>query len=233
MIRCLVIEDEPLAAELIADHLKKSSGFELSASFTNPIEAIEYLNTNPIDLIFLDVQMPEITGIQFMRIVNKSYPIIMTTAYEQYAVEGFDFDVIDYLLKPISYDRFQVAINKFKERKSGYKAKQRDEQNSDIIFVRSEYKTIRISIGDIYYIQGFGDYVIIHCEGGKKYTLETLKYLEELLPPQQFMRVHKSYIIALNKINFIERNEISVADTIIPIGETYRKTFWNRIAKNS
>ena len=228
MIHCLIIDDEPLATELIADHIKQTKGLALDATFINPIEAIEYLKEHAVDLIFLDVQMPEITGIQFMRIIKDKIPIILSTAYQEYAVDGFDFDVVDYLLKPISYERFYQAIEKFSARQTQLTISKQGEQ----IFVRSEYKTIRIETDSILYIEGMGDYLIIHCndsKDSKHYVLETLKQLEELLPKQNFMRVHKSYIIAINKIKSIERNQISITDQLIPIGETYRKQFWQRI----
>lgn len=229
MIKCLIVDDEPLACELILDHVNKTENINCLGTFTNPIEAIHFLDHTDIDLIFLDVQMPELTGIQFMKIVQKKYPIIMTTAYENFAVDGFEFDVIDYLLKPIEYDRFLISLQKFKSRTQPRQNIISDEKEPDFIFVKSEYKTIRVLLNEIYYIEGFGDYLIIHTAKEKIYTLETLKQMVQLLPNTKFCRVHKSFIIALAKIDFIERNEIEIKSRRIPIGETYRKSFWEKI----
>lgn len=234
-MRCLLIDDEPLAVKLLSDYVKKTDGLTLLHAFTNPIVALQSLHDNPPDLVFLDIQMPELTGVQFLKITNRKYPVILTTAYEEYALEGYEHDVIDYLLKPISYERFLLAINKAKERIEPTNYTQevliQPANNADYIFVKSEYKIQKIDFADILYLEGLGDYVAIHLKGEKVLTLENMKDLVAQLPADRFMRVHRSYVVSIEKINFIERHRIVIDDKYIPISNSYKEAFYERIKK--
>lgn len=235
MLNCMVIDDEPLAIRLLSDYIEKTEGLALLQAFSNPIEALQYAGENRPDLIFLDIQMPELTGIQFMKIANGKYPIILTTAYDNYALDSYEFDVIDYLLKPISLDRFMIAANKAKERLQ----KPATTPVSGVappptaapgyIFIKSDYKTLKVNLADILYLEGLGDYVCIHLPGKKILTLEKMKHLATTLPANNFIRVHKSYLVAIDKIDFIERNRIVINEQRLPIGATYKEEFWSRI----
>ena len=228
MIKCVLIDDEPLALELLESHVSRTDGMELLQSFTNPIEALQQLDALQPDVIFCDIQMPELTGVQFSKIASNKFPIIFTTAYDQYAVQGYELDILDYLLKPISLERFQKAIEKLKTREIQSTAPA--ESNApDYIFVKSEYKTLKINLADILYIKGMADYVTLVTKDKKIHTLENLKHYEATLPASQFMRVHKSYIIAMDKIEFIERNRAVILGDYIPVSDTYKKAFFDRV----
>ncbi|PRP67802.1 LytR/AlgR family response regulator transcription factor [Nonlabens agnitus] len=228
MIKCILIDDEPLALELLESHIKRTDGVELLQSFTNPIEALQELERLQPDLIFSDIQMPELSGVQFSKIVGNKFPIIFTTAYDQYAVQGYELDVVDYLLKPISLERFQKSVAKFQSRNTTT-ATVHAASVPDYIFVKSEYKTLKINLADIHYIKGMADYVTIVTADKKIHTLENLKYYEKTLPATNFMRVHKSFLIAMDKIEFIERNRAVILGDYIPVSETYKKAFFDRV----
>ncbi|GAB5551673.1 MAG: LytTR family DNA-binding domain-containing protein [Saprospiraceae bacterium] len=228
-VQCLLIDDEPLALQLLGDYIEKTEGLSLLGAFSDPIQALQFTYTNSPDLIFLDIQMPELTGIQLLKIFQQKHPVILTTAYQQYAMDGYEHDVIDYLLKPISYDRFLVAIQKFQQRKSTALEAPVATTSKDHIFVKSEYRVLRINLSDILFLEGLGDYVAIHTAKGKILTLENMKHFAAVLPLRQFMRVHKSYIIAFSKIDFIERNRVVIKTQRIPISDTYKKDFWQQI----
>jgi DNA-binding LytR/AlgR family response regulator len=230
MLKCILIDDEPLAVQLLADYIQKTDSLELTQSFTDPIQALHFVQENPVDLIFLDVQMPELTGIQFMKILKQQYPVILTTAYEQYALDGFEHSVVDYLLKPISYDRFFRAIQKVQQALPE-PTKMNVDVPRDFIFVKSEYRVLKIDLKDIFFLEGLGDYVAIHLADRKILTLENMKHFEQTLPANQFMRIHKSYLIAFSKIDFIERNRIVIGEQWIPVSDTYKKAFWEKIKK--
>ena len=235
MLNCLVIDDEPLAIRLLSDYIDKTDGLQLLKAFSNPIEALQYAESNRPGLIFLDIQMPELTGIQFMKIANGKYPIILTTAYDHYALDSYEFDVIDYLLKPISLDRFMIAAKKAKERLHTSAAPSATtiaipaSDSPTYIFVKSDYKTLKVNLADILYLEGLGDYVCIHVPGKKILTLEKMKNLAASLPHSNFIRVHKSYLVAIDKIEFIERNRIVINEQRLPIGATYKDAFWDKI----
>ena len=236
MLNCIIIDDEPLAIRLLSDYIAKTEGLQLVESFTDPIRALQFAEQQPPDLIFLDIQMPELTGIQFMKIANGKYPIILTTAYDHYALDSYEFDVIDYLLKPISLDRFMIAAGKAKTRLQAKAvntpvfAAPEPEQPLNYIFVKSDYKTLKVDLADIYYLEGLGDYVAIHLADKKILTLENMKHFEAVLPEQHFMRVHKSYLLAFDKIEFIERNRVVIKGQRLPIGATYKDAFWAKIS---
>ncbi len=239
MISCFVIDDEPLAIKLLSDYVSKSEYLELKGSFTDPIKAMHEFEDAPVDLIFLDVQMPQLTGIQFMQIMGNKTHFILTTAYDNYALESYEFDVVDYLLKPITLGRFITAVNKAKERIQGKENKSESskiiiekKENKSFIFVKTEYKVKKINLSDIQYFEGLGDYVSIQLGNQKILTLENMKSFESRLPESHFMRVHRSFIIPFSKIDFIEKNRIVIQGKYIPVGKTYQDVFWSRINKN-
>jgi len=241
MIRCLVVDDEPLALHIIEDYINKIPFLQLVKATTNPIEALTLVQDGGVDLVYLDVQMPELTGIQFLKIANGKAKVILTTAYPQYALEGYELDVIDYLLKPIAFDRFfksaqkaQGIINPTQKNQSTetpqpiQQAPQSDFQ-SDFIFVKTEHKIQKVYLHDIMFIEGLKDYISIFTEEERIITLQNMKKMEDALPERHFVRVHKSYIVALNKIDSIERSRIFIGDKIIPVGDTYRDQFFKVI----
>lgn len=238
MIRCIVVDDKPLAIDILNDYISKVSDLSLVFSSTNPLEALEYIMKNEVDLVFLDIQMPQLNGVQFMKIVQGKCKIVLTTAYTEYALDGFENDAIDYLLKPISFERFYKAVQKaqhyFNVKNEPKVVNQVIETApaADYIFVKTEYKLVKINTDDILYIEGMQNYVAIYTKTEKIISLQNIKKMEEQLPKKQFARVHKSYMVALNKINSIERSRIYIADAVIPLGDVYRDGFYQLIAAN-
>ncbi|HZX58461.1 MAG TPA: LytTR family DNA-binding domain-containing protein [Mucilaginibacter sp.] len=234
MIRCLVVDDEPLALHILEDYISKMPFLTLVKATTNPIEALQLVQEGGIDLVFLDVQMPELTGIQFLRIANGKSKVILTTAYSQYALEGYELDVIDYLLKPIAFDRFFKSVQKAQtiiqpSAKQEVKQETSNLQNdflSDFIFVKTEHKIQKVYLNDILFIEGLKDYISIFTPAERIITLQNMKKMEDALPEKHFIRVHKSYIVSINKIDSIERSRIFIGDKIIPVGDTYRDEFF-------
>ncbi len=225
-IKCIVVDDEPLAVSLLGSYVEKIPFFELVFSTENPIEALEYIQKNEADLIFLDIQMPELTGINFMKIVGDKLKYILTTAYSEYALEGYEHNVIDYLLKPISFGRFEKSALKAQERFSV----SNDSQNS-YFFIKSSGQQHRVNFDDILFIESIKDYVNIKTENQEYIVLDTLKSLENQLP-ENFARVHKSFILNLEKIEKIDiKNVFLSSGKEIPIGETYKSDFFLKIKK--
>lgn len=231
MITCLAVDDEPLALDLLEDNIKKVSNLKLMKRCSNALEANEYLQAHHVDLLFLDIQMPGISGIQFLKSLYQKPPmVIFITAYEEYAIEGYNLDVVDYLLKPVSFDRFLKAVNKASE-------KIRAEKTTPVIasdniphlFVNADYSLVRIDLNDILYIEGLKDYVKIFLQSATRpvITRLSMKGLEEKLSGDQFVRVHKSFIVAINKIASIRKGRISITgkDVHIPISEHYKENF--------
>jgi two-component system LytT family response regulator len=234
MIRCLVVDDEPLALNILEDYISKMPFLQLIKATTNPIEALTLVQQGDIDLVFLDVQMPELTGIQFLRIANGKAKVILTTAYPQYALEGYELDVVDYLLKPIAFDRFFKSAQKAQGIIQPAAAKpvasaepaQKDDFSNDFIFVKTEHKIQKVYLHDILFIEGLKDYISIFTPAERIITLQNMKKMEDALPEKHFIRVHKSYIVSINKIDSIERSRIFIGDKIIPVGDTYREDFF-------
>jgi len=234
-IKCVIVDDEPLALSVLERYINQTPFLELVEKFTNPVKAYKYLNDNEIDLLFVDIQMPDLTGFELVNNLKKKPVFIFTTAYSEYALEGFKADALDYLLKPIDMPEFSKAVNKAKEW-----LEIRNEKNSqveatkDFLFIKSEYKIIRINFSEITYIQGMSEYVKIHLFNRKSImSLISLKSLEAQLPVSMFMRVHKSFIVNLQKVNMIERNEIVYDDgTIIPVSQQYKTQFQEFVDKN-
>src|ERR1700755_1965960 len=238
MIRCLVVDDEPLALHILEDYISKMPFLELVKVTTNPIEALQIVQQGGVDLVFLDVQMPELTGIQFLRIANGKAKVILTTAYPQYALEGYELDVIDYLLKPIAFDRFYKSVQKAQAiiqpatAPAQTEPQQQQAQQSllsDFIFVKTEHKIQKVYLNDILFIEGLKDYISIFTPAERIITLQNMKKMEDALPEKHFIRVHKSYIVSINKIDSIERSRIFIGDKIIPVGDTYRDQFFKQI----
>ena len=235
----MVVDDKPLAIDVLTHYISKMPDLTLSFSTQNPIEALNKVMEGGIDLVFLDIQMPELSGLQFMKIVKGKCLVILTTAYAEYALEGFDHDAIDYLLKPVSFERFYKAVEKVQIIRRGLNEKEvldasvpKKEMDVQTIFVKTEYKLVRVNVEDILYVKGLQNYVSIHTPTEKITSLQTMKKIEEQLPADRFIRVHKSYIVSINKIDSIERNRIWIGDDIIAVGEVYRKAFFAAITAN-
>ena len=236
MIRCLVVDDEPLALDILVDYIDKVPFLELIKSTTSAFEALSIVQQDQVDLVFLDVQMPELTGIQFLKILNGKCKVILTTAYSQYALDGYELDICDYLLKPIAFDRFYKAVSKVQSQIQAQLpqvvasvTEKVVSQSPDFIFVKTEHRIQKIYINDILYIEGLKDYISIFTPVERIITLQPMKKMEEVLPSGRFVRVHKSYIVSIDKIESIERSRIQIADKIIPIGDTYRDGFFKLI----
>lgn len=233
MIRCIAVDDEPLALDIITDYVAKIPELLLVTSTTNAIEALTMVQNGEVDLVFLDVQMPELTGIQFLKIINGKCDVILTTAYPQYALDGYELNVVDYLLKPIAFDRFYKAVQKVLNNKSAVVSPpvmvNPSSDQVGFIFVKTEHKIQRVDLNDILYIEGLKDYISIFTIKERVVTLQNMKKMEEILPSSHFVRVHRSYIVALDKIASIERGRIYISDKIIPVGDTYRDEFFKYI----
>lgn len=228
MIRCLALDDEALALDLLEDNIRKIPFLELVKRCQSSFEAMEYLKQDQVDLLFLDIQMPDISGIQLLRSLPTKPLVIITSAYEKYALEGFELDVVDYLLKPFSFDRFLRAVNKASEQlelASRLTLMENQEEKGavrDFIFVKADYKLVKIDFKDIQFIEGLKDYIKIHTGDRPIITLMSMKGIEDKLPGDEFVRVHKSFIISLKKIKFIQRNFIQIGEREIPISDNYR-----------
>lgn len=224
MINALIVDDEPLARDILETFIEKIDSINLVGKCQNAIEANQVLKTEKVDLLFLDIQMPELSGIEFLKSLSNPPQVIFTTAYPDYAIEGFELNALDYLLKPISFDRFIKAANKAEEALK--KAEIAEEVEDDYFFVKADKKLIKINHEDILYIEGLKDYVIIKQKEGRVITLQTMKSLEAKLPVSTFMRVHRSYIVNLGGIKAVEGNTIYLNDdnkTSVPIGKNYRE----------
>ena len=230
-LKCIIIEDEPLATGKLKGFIEKLVLLELVGNFDNALEAIYFIKENPIDLIFLDIQMKGFNGIQFLETIKQRPYVIITSAYDQYALKCYEFSVADYLLKPYSFERFVKAVNNIAE----LSAEQfRDKNNAkDSIFVNTEYRYERIELKKILYIEGMKDYLKIVTVEKNILTLQNFYGIQELLPSDEFVRTHKSFIVALNKIENIERNRIKIGKVLIPISDTYKKDFYCLIDKKN
>ncbi|HEX8060475.1 MAG TPA: LytTR family DNA-binding domain-containing protein [Cyclobacteriaceae bacterium] len=226
-ISCLIVEDEPLARNLITEYVKKVPYLNLVKACSGALEAMEVLRTTPVDLLFLDVQMPELTGIAFLKSLQKKPLVILTTAYSEYAIEGYELDITDYLLKPITFERFLKAVDKVNQRLSGTQVivEKPAEALPDFIFVKDGTKLVKIRWNDILYVEGLKDYVTIHTRTQKVISLQRLKVLEEQLPADKFIRVHNSFIVALDAIDSVHKDKIQIGQAQVPIGDTYKKSF--------
>ncbi len=238
-IHCIAIDDEPLALDIIREYCSKVPFLDLIRTFDNAMDSIEFMKNHKVDLIFLDIQMEELTGIQLLNALTVRPYVIFTTAYETYAIQGFELDVVDYMLKPISFERFVKGVDKVYEKihieerlRAKPEAVVSASPGEPFFFVKTETRIEKVRFADVLYIEGMGDYWRIITPTKKIMSLLNYKKLEEILPQNQFIRVHKSFIVALEKIESVERNRIRIADRMIPISETFRKTFFDLIEKN-
>lgn len=235
-LTCLIVEDEPLARNLMTEYVRKIPYLNLIDACSSPLAAIEILRKQPIDLLFLDIQMPEITGISLLKALQRKPMVILTTAYSEYALEGYELDVIDYLLKPITFERFLRAVGKASQRTSVTTTSVFEDKSADVaqpfIFVKDGTKLVKIRWDDILYVEGLKDYVTIHTKQQKIVSLQRIKSLEEQLPSDKFIRVHHSYIIAISAIDVIHKGEVQIGSAQIPISDTYRKSFKEFIDRN-
>ncbi len=234
VLKCIAIDDEPLPMELLRDYIGKTPFLELVNTYNNPLEALASLRSQPADLVFLDIQMPELNGLQLAKLLGNSTKVIITTAYREFALEGFELNVVDYLLKPISFERFLKAVTKVFQTFTPVIAPAVPAlENEAFIFVKTASKLQKVMLEDIQYIEGLKEYVAIHTATEKVITLQPLKKLEAALPAKNFIRVHKSYIVAINKIASIERNRIYIKDAVIPVGDLYKEVFNIEIQRKS
>ncbi len=234
-LKTIAIDDEPLALKLVSDYIGKIPFLELAGAFDNPLDAIDFLSNQEADLIFVDIQMPDLSGIEFTRSLEGDHKIIFTTAYEKYALEGFKLNALDYLLKPFSYEEFlRAAMKAHKMAELQANALPTIEANNQFLFLKSEYKIRRINFDDILYIEGLKDYIKVYTSGEAKpvLSLNSIKSLEQKLPEEKFMRVHRSYIVNLNKIETIERSRIIFGKVYIPVSDQYKDKFQEYLDKN-
>ncbi len=222
---CIIIEDEPLAMERTKNFVQRIPFLNLVSTFDNALDGLAFLKTNKIDLLFLDIQMDELTGLELLESSNIQCQVIFTTAYQEYALKGYELNVTDYLLKPFSFNRFLRAVNKAHENLSKTKAT----PPLEFIFVKTENRLEKIMLEDVLYIEGMRDYRRIHTTDKKIMTLQNFKELEQIIPSDRVCRVHKSYMVALNKIESIERNRIKMGGKLIPISTTYREALMQKI----
>ena len=227
MINVIIVDDEPLAQDVLETLISQMPQLNLVQKCNNAIEANNVLQKEDIDLMFLDIQMPQITGVDFLRSLTNPPEVIFTTAHNQYALEGFELNVIDYLMKPISMDRFMKAVNKATEKIGSGAGENGEADGEDFIFVKSDKKLVKIKYDDIIYIEGLKDYVIIRMKEGRVITLQTMKSLEAKLPTNLFKRIHRSYIVSIDKINAFIGNSVEVkekgAAKLIPVGKNYKE----------
>jgi DNA-binding LytR/AlgR family response regulator len=235
MIRCIAIDDEPLALRQITDYIKKTPFLELSGMCESALQAMEVLQSFPVDLMFVDINMPDLNGMDFVKSLDKPPFVVFVTAYSEYALEGFRVDAIGYLLKPISYVDFLKSANKVKSWLETHPPKSDEVKSSkDFLFIKSEYKILRINFDNIKYIEGMSEYIRIHLNNAKPVmTLLSMRSIEEQLPAERFMRVHRSYIVSLEKISVIERSRIIFDGNVyIPVSDQYKAKFQSFIDKN-
>lgn len=230
MINCVIIDDEPLALDLLEDYISQISFLHLAARFDRPLQSLSYFDQGPVDLLFLDVNMPAISGIDLYAALTRKPEVVFTTAYSEYALKGFELNAIDYLVKPIAFDRFINAVNRAKDY-INYKNTKDGISHQDYFFINASHKIIKVFYSDILYMEGLKDYTKIYLEGNPKplLILHNLKYFEELLPPQQFIRIHRSYIIAVHKLHTITRKSVTVGSFTMPVSDNYRTGFFSRL----
>ncbi len=240
VIRCAVVDDEPLALGLMASYVKKTPFLKLVGAYSSAVQAMQEMHDHIVDLIFLDIQMPELNGLDYSRMIPQQTRVVFTTAFNQYALDGYKVNALDYLLKPVSYPDFLQAANKAQEwfnliERSQQPEKTEKEEDIQSIFIKSEYKLIQIELKNILYIEGLKDYVKIYEENAPKpiMSLMSMKAMEEMLPSDRFMRVHRSYIVQKEKIRIIEHNRIVFGNTYIPIGDSYKQVFQDFLNKRS
>jgi DNA-binding LytR/AlgR family response regulator len=232
----MIIDDEPLQVELMSDYINRTPFLRLAASYNDPLKALAAIQEQNVQLVLMDIQMPELSGIQLRQLLDTNIKIIFISAHPAYALQGYDLDIVDYLLKPVSFERFLKAVKKtLSQFDQGRKLPEPMPgptlKDSSVLFVKSGYKIMKIVINDILFVEGLKEYITIHLDHSKVIAFQTMKKMEEILPADHFIRVHKSYIVALNKISSVERNRIFINDKVVPIGETYRDAFFKFIER--
>jgi two-component system LytT family response regulator len=237
-LRCIAIDDEPLALEIITAYIEKVPFLKLLNTFDNALDSIDFIKKNKVDLMFLDIEMESLSGIQLIHALKNRPEVIFTTAYDSYAVEGFELDAADYLLKPISFERFIKSVDKVynklispKSKSDGQVQSLRISPSGNFIFVKTENRLQKVAFKEILYIEGQGDYLKIVTTQARIMTLQNFKKFEDTLPPENFIRVHKSYLVALNKIESITRNRIKIGNALIPVSDSYKSAFYEAINK--
>lgn len=229
---CLIVDDEQLARKLLEEFVAKVPMLELKGMCKNPLEAMDILKSEHIDIMFLDIQMPELTGVEFVKTLQQKPAIIFTTAYSEYALEGYELDVIDYLVKPFPLDRFIKAVNKAIEfidlKKSAGKI-DRDNMDSNYILLHADHKIYKVNLDDIQYIEGLKEYVSYYTKEKRIIVLQSLKSIEESLPSNKFIRVHRSYIVPISRIKTLDGNQVQIGDKLIPIGRSYKEEVLKRV----
>lgn len=230
-ITCVIVDDEPMAREILESFINKTPNLELISSCKNAVEALQIAQNEKIDLFFLDINMPEINGLSLAKIINKQSKVIFTTAYRDYAVDGFDLHATDYLLKPIAFDRFLQAVQKISVPKPSNKTSEEAEKSKNFMFVRADRKMVKINFDNILYIESLSDYVKIYTNQDTIITRETISNLDESLPKKQFLRVHRSYIIAINKIDSYTNEYIEIQKKAISISRSYKEAVLQKLAQ--
>jgi len=229
-IRCLIIDDEPLAQRVIERYAENIPFLEIVTKCSNAIEAIDVLHNEEVDLLFLDINMPRLSGMDFLKTLKNPPLVIITTAYAEFAIQGFELDVVDYLMKPIAFDRFYKAIQKAEDLLKSrelphFEMKAQEKPEESFIFIKSSKKTYKVTLDDILYIEALGDYVKIYTTDKMIVSYQSLKNIETLLPAKLFPRIHKSFIIALSRVDLIEGNHVKIKDRLIPIGTNFKTDF--------
>jgi len=229
IIRCIIVDDEPPAIRLVENYVNKISFLELVSTTTSSLKALQIIENNAIDLVFLDVQMPNLTGIQLSKIIRNKVKIIFTTAYPQFALESYDLNATDYLLKPFEFERFYEAVLKVKNTKGSI-----NEDQKEYVFIKTDRKNNfeKVLINDILYIEGLKNYVAVHLKNNRIITYNTLKNMQEYLPQSDFIKIHKSYIISLRHIEKTSSISVFINDKELPLGKTFKNSFFEHIAKN-
>ncbi|NTS40979.1 response regulator transcription factor [Flavisolibacter sp. BT320] len=234
-LTCYIIDDEPMAQEILEAYMAKVSFLELKGSFTSPLEAVRFLEQDKPDLLFLDINMPDLDGLSFIPMLNPKPSIILTTAYNEYALKAFELEVKDYLLKPFSFERFYKGVLRiYQEQMQRLEPETKTPKESpknepEYIFLKAGHRIRKLAIGDIIFVEGMKDYLRIHTAEEKIMTLLNFAKLEELLPAKNFARVHRSFLVAMDKIDHIEKNRIHIADQVIPISDTYAEAFYKML----
>jgi len=229
-IRCLIIDDEPLAQRVVERYAENIPFLEIVAKCNSAVEAIDVLHNHAVDLLFLDINMPRLSGMDFLKTLKNPPLVIITTAYAEFAIQGYELDVVDYLMKPFAFDRFYKAIQKAEEMLKGrevphYETKEADKPEESFLFIKSSKKTYKVTLDDILYIEALGDYVKIYTTDKMIVSYQSLKNIETLLPSKSFPRIHKSFIIALSRVDLIEGNHVKIKDRMIPIGTNFKTDF--------
>ncbi|GGE70523.1 LytTR family two component transcriptional regulator [Pedobacter psychrotolerans] len=237
MLNCIIIDDEPHVIDLLEIHAKKIPNVNIVKTFNNGFEALNFLENTNIDLIFVDIQMPEISGLEFIKVIGKRFDIVIISAFREYAIDGYENEIVDFLLKPVSYSRFVKALDKANEKKLTREQNITLPTNDDnFIVLKTEFKTklLKVDIDDIMYVEGLKNYVSVFTKEQRIITLLNMKAFEEKLPKNKFIRTHRSYIISLSKVRLIDGNRIYLKDleTGIPLGDNYRENFYNRMKQN-